>query len=53
MPVLRFVPATVLFLGALFVCLGERKWRRVLLLSVVAAGAVYALFGLALNVRLP
>ncbi len=53
MPLLHFIPATILYLLGLFVYLGERKWWKLALLSVLATGAVYALFGLALNVRLP
>ncbi|MCR5825425.1 MAG: tripartite tricarboxylate transporter TctB family protein [Oscillospiraceae bacterium] len=53
MPLLHFIPATIVFLGGLFVYLGERKWWKILLLSVITTGAVYALFGLGLNVRLP
>lgn len=53
MPLVHFVPATVLFLAFLFVYLGERKWWMIALLSVVTAGAIYVLFGLALHVRLP
>ena len=53
MPKLTFVPATVLFLAALFVYLGERKWWRVILLSVLTTAAIYGLFGIALRVRLP
>ena len=53
MPVLHFIPATVLLLAALFVYLGERKWWKVALLSGVTTAAVYVLFGVALHVRLP
>lgn len=53
MPVLTFIPATVLFLLALFLYLGERKWWKLLLLSGVTTGVIYVLFGIALNVRLP
>ncbi len=53
MPLLTFVPATLLFLLALFIYLGERKWWKLLLLSGVTTGAIYVLFGMLLNVRLP
>ena len=53
MPHIHFIPATVLYLAGLFVYLGERKWWKVALLSVITTGVVYALFGLGLNVRLP
>ena len=53
MPVLHFIPATVLLLCALFVYLGERKWWKIALLSGLTTAAVYVLFGVALHVRLP
>ena len=53
MPVLHFVPATVLLLATLFVYLGERKWWKIALLSGLTTAAVYVLFGVALHVRLP
>lgn len=53
LPLLRFLPATALYLAALLYALGERDRRRLAALSVGAALAVYALFGLGLNVRLP
>lgn len=53
LPVLHFIPATVLYLLGLFVYLGERKWWKLALLSVLTTGAVYGLFGLLLHVRLP
>ena len=53
LPVIHFIPATILYLAGLFVYLGERKWWKVLLLSVIAAALIYLLFGRGLNVRLP
>ena len=53
LPVLHFIPATILFLAGLFIYLGERKWWKIALLAIVTTGTVYALFGLGLNVRLP
>lgn len=53
MPILTFIPATMLFLVALFIYLGERKWWKLLLLSGITTAAIYVLFGIALNVRLP
>lgn len=53
MPILTFIPSTVLFLAALFIYLGERKWWKILLLSGITTAAIYVLFGIALNVRLP
>ncbi len=53
LPLIHFIPATVLYLLGLFLYLGERKWWKLALLSVLTTGVVYALFGLGLNVRLP
>ncbi|HWP50054.1 MAG TPA: tripartite tricarboxylate transporter TctB family protein [Clostridia bacterium] len=53
MPLLTFVPSTLLFLLALFIYLGERKWWKLLLLSGATTAAIYVLFGIMLNVRLP
>ncbi len=53
LPVLHFIPATILYLLGLIFYLGERKWWKLALLSVLTTGAVYALFGLVLHVRLP
>ncbi len=53
LPVIHFIPATILYLLGLFLYLGERKWWKLALLSLLTTGAVYALFGLGLNVRLP
>lgn len=53
MPILHFIPATILFLAALFIYLGERKWWKIALLAVITTLAIYALFGKGLNVRLP
>ena len=53
MPVIHFIPATILYLLGLFLYLGERKWWKLALLSLITTFAVYARFGLGLNVRLP
>jgi hypothetical protein len=53
MPRVGFPAATVPALLALFLLLGERRWPVAVGLSVAATGALYALFGLALGVRLP
>lgn len=53
LPILHFIPATVLFLAGLFLYLGERKWWKIVLLSVITTVLVYELFGVALHVRLP
>jgi len=53
LPILHFIPATIIFLVALFLYLGERKWWKIALLAVITTLAIYALFGKGLNVRLP
>ena len=53
LPILHFIAATIIFLAALFIYLGERKWWKIALLAVVTTLAIYALFGMGLNVRLP
>ena len=53
MPHLRFIPSTVLYLSGLLLLLGERKPGNIILLSCIAAGAVWFLFGVLLHVRLP
>lgn len=53
LPLLHFIPATILFLTGLFLYLGERKWWKIALLSVITTVAIYALFGMMLNVRFP
>ena len=50
---IHFIAATVLYLLALFLYLGEQTWWKLLLLSVITTGAIYVLFGMCLNVRLP
>lgn len=53
LPIITFIPATMVFLLALFVYLGERTWWKLLLLSGITTGVIYVLFGIFLNVRLP
>ncbi len=53
MPVIHFLPATVLFLAGMLCYLGERRRWLVGLLSVGTSVAIYVLFALMLNVMLP
>lgn len=53
LPILTFIPATILFLVGLFLYLGERRWWMVALLSILTTGVIYVLFGVLLNVMLP
>ena len=53
LPVLHFLPATVMYLAVLFFLLGERKVWKICASSAAGAAAVYLLFGVLLNVRLP
>lgn len=51
--VIHFVPASVLFLAALIWYLGERKYIKIALISVIMPLVLYVLFAKLLNVRLP
>lgn len=53
MRIVTFVPATILFLVAMLVYLGERRIWVVGLVSIVSALSIYAIFGVLLNVMLP
>ena len=53
MRVITFIPATVLFLAALMWFMGERRWKVLIPVAVLAPLVIYALFALGLNVRLP
>lgn len=53
MPVIKFIPATILFLVAMFWYLKERRWWLVALLSAATAVLIYVMFGVLLNVMLP
>lgn len=53
LPLLRFIPATALFLAALMLLLGERRWTRIVPIALTAPPALYMIFALGLNVRLP
>jgi putative tricarboxylic transport membrane protein len=50
---IRFIPATMLFLAAMTRFLGERRPWVIAAVSVVTPLLLYALFGLCLGVRLP
>lgn len=50
---LGFLPATVLFLAALLWLLGERRWWMIAAVALLTPLVLYALFGIALGVRLP
>ena len=53
LPLLRFLPATALYLAAAMLLLGERRAWLIAVLALSVPPALYALFALALNVRLP
>lgn len=53
LPHLGFLGATPLYLAAMTVFMGERKWYAVLAVAVLAPLALYAVFRLGLQVRLP
>lgn len=50
---LGFIPSTVLFLAALLWLLGERRRWMIAAVALLTPLVLYALFGLALGVRLP
>ena len=52
-PRLHFIPASILFLAALIWLMGERRWWMIAAVALIMPFALYALFGLALGVRLP
>lgn len=53
MPVITFIPATILFLLAMLWHLKERRWWLMAILSVATTGIIYVMFGVLLNVMLP
>ena len=53
MGLISFIPATALYLAALIRLLGERRWGLIAAVAVLTPLALYALFALGLNVRLP
>lgn len=53
MPLITFIPSTILFLVLMFLYLGERRPLIISLISVLTAGTLYALFAMGLNVMLP
>ncbi len=53
LPLIRFIPATALFLAALTWLLGERRRWMIAAVALVTPLLLYALFGLALGLRLP
>jgi uncharacterized membrane protein len=50
---LRFLPSTIIFLALLMFLLGERRVLRITFVSITAALVIYAVFALALKVKLP
>ena len=53
LPLMRFLPATALFLAALMLFLGERRWWSIAAVALASPLVLYALFALGLGVRLP
>jgi putative tricarboxylic transport membrane protein len=53
MPYITFIPCTILFLGIFIFTLGEGRYWMIALVAVISALAIWAIFGLALGVRLP
>ena len=50
---ISFIPATILFLAALMWFMGERRWKVLIPVAVVAPLVIYAIFAWGLSVRLP
>lgn len=50
---ITFIPATIVYLVAMFIFFGERKWWLIALLAAATSGIIYVLFGMLLHVRLP
>ena len=48
-----FLAATAVYLALMTLFLGERKWYVIVLVAVISPLALYAIFKLGLNVRLP
>lgn len=48
-----FLPATALFLAALILLLGERRWWMIAAVAVLTPLLLYAVFALGLGLRLP
>jgi len=53
MRVITFIPATVLFLAALMWFMGERRWKVLIPVAILAPLVIYAIFVWGLSVRLP
>lgn len=53
MDIIKFIPATILFLAAMFLYLGERRIWLIALISVLCALSIYIIFGVLLHVMLP
>lgn len=53
LPLIRFIPATLLFLAALMWLMGEHRPWMIAAVALLVPLALYALFGLGLGVRLP
>jgi hypothetical protein len=53
LPWIGYLATTLLFVGAVYWRLGERRWRRVLVTAAASTAVSYYLFGVALGVPLP
>ena len=53
LPYAGFIPSTAVFLAAMVLFLGERKWYIFVPVAVLTPLILYAIFRLGLNVRLP
>lgn len=53
MSVITFIPATILFLVAMMLYLGERRIWLIAAVSIISSLAIYIIFGMLLHVMLP
>ncbi|MBP1924742.1 divalent metal cation (Fe/Co/Zn/Cd) transporter [Sedimentibacter acidaminivorans] len=53
MPIITFIPSTILFIGYMLYLLGERRKLFIIFLSILVSVIIYFLFSVLLNVMLP
>ena len=53
MDITGFIPATIVFLMAMFRFFGEKRWWMIVLIATATSLIIYLLFGVLLNVRFP
>lgn len=53
LPIVHFIPATILYLSIFLLVLGEKKWSHIIFISILTPVLVYYLFNNLFNVFLP